>query len=258
MSYKYEIYAMPVAQPSRAILWLAALVGFEYELKVTMPMDCSKEEYLEAVSPFGTIPALVIYDKESGKKVDSILDSLAIASYICDVSGEKGDAWFPKDPMLRAKVIQMSLFGMTVNRNVTLEIFRPFFISHITKQPLALTRKEIDEFLFPKFEGQVVDLFRAQGTLKIGKDGAKDTECADVKCPFLVPEAGRPTFADLANFVETYQLDMLGLCDQVYENRPCFKRWTEAVKAIPGFEKTHEMALGFVKQNFLSMVPKKE
>lgn len=257
-NYKYEIYAMPVAQPSRAVLWLAALTGFEYELKVTMPNETSKEEYLESINPFGTIPALVIYNKETGEKVDSILDSLAIASYICDVTGERGEVFFPKDPVLRAKVIQMSLFGMTVNRTVTYEIFRPFFISYVTKQPLNLTRKQIDDYLYPKFEGQVVDLFRAQGTLKFGKNGAKDTECDQVTCPFLVPQAGRATFADLANFVETYQLEMLGLADQVYANRPCFKRWTDAVKALPGFDKAHEMAQGFVNANFLPHVPKKE
>ncbi len=244
----YVLYAHPVAQPSRAVLWIAALTGFQYELKVTMPgLETGSAEYLDNVNPFGTIPCLVINDKESGKRIAAITDAVGIADFICGTTGEKGEAFLPKDPIVRAKVLSTWMFGAIGARTITFEIFRPLFVSFRTKQPCTLTQAQIDKFLAEDFEGKVVDLSRAAGWTVAKHDGSRDTLVENPVSIFLVPEAGnKPTIADFLNFAETYQLEVLGLLGDIYERRPAFKRWHDAMMKLPGFDKVHETLAGFV------------
>lgn len=256
--YSYVLYAHPVAQPSRAIIWLLALLQFEHQLKVITPgIDTSAPEFLDEVSPLGTIPALLIKDKETGKKVDAITDYLAIADYVCALSGERGTAFLPKDPLVRAKVLQMTVYGQIANRTVTMEIFRPLIIAMRTQQPPQLTKAQIDKFLHPDFEGRVVDMSRAAGWTVAKHDGSPDVDVENPASVFLVPEAGnKPTIADFVNFAETYQLDALGLLGEIYKRRPAFKRWHDAMMAIPGFDKVHEAVKGLCEAQLKTLLPK--
>jgi len=239
-----------VSQPSRALLWLAAFLKIEHDKVIVTPgVDTSKPEFLDKFA-FGAVPGLEIVD---GDKTTHLQDYTAIAAYLCDTAGEAGKLYLPADPISRAKVIALSIHGEISFRSVTMEVFRPLIIAFKTKQPTTLTKEALAKFLSPEFEGKVVDLSRAVGWTKAAHDGSRDQTVENPANEFLV--GAHPTIADLINFAEVVQLEMLGVLGEINERRPAFAKWVAKMKALPGYDAVHAPTIGLIEGELKKMLP---
>jgi glutathione S-transferase len=249
---KLTIYAHPVSQPSRALLWLAALLQVPHEKVIVQPgVDTGKPEFLDKFA-FGAVPALEI-DDGAGKKT-YLEDYTAIAQYLCDVhGGEAGKLFFPTDPIARAKVTGLSIHGQISFRTITYEIFRPLIVAFRTKQPCTLTKEALAKFLSPDLEGKVVDLSRAVGWTKAAHDGTPDPVVEAPENEFLVGK--HATIADLINYAEIVQVEMLGLLDEIFARRPAFARWAAKMRALPGYDAVHAPTKGLIESELKKLLP---
>lgn len=258
MPNKIILYAHPAFAPSRAAKWILDTLGVEYEFKLTTPRkDTDVKEFL-LLFPFGTVPALQVIDEEENTLL-AISELSAIADYVCNISGEKGEALYPKDPIIRAKVLQMVLHGQVSMRQVSISVVRPLNQAFFSKSPCPYNKDHIGNFMKNDFEGKVVDMSRAAGWTKAKHDGSRDEVVENPTTVFLVPEAGnKPTVADFVNYAETYQLESLEVpqLQEIFERRPAFKRWHDAMKALPGWEKAHHAVHEFHKNMLIPLLPK--
>jgi glutathione S-transferase len=258
MPNKLFLYAHPVAQPSRAIMWILKTLGVDYELKLLAPRTPANyaPEFLN-IFGLGTIPALRV-DNEEGKTILAVSDFLAIADYVCSIAGEKGEELYPKDPIIRSKVLQMTLHGQITVRPCAAEVWRPLYLAFLNKTPCPYDKTHLQNFI-KDFEGKVVDMSRAAGWTKAKFDGTRDEVIENPASVFLVPEAGnKPTIADFINYAETYQLEVLEVegYKEILERRPAFKRWDQAMKSLPHWEFAHEAVIGYAKENLIPLMPK--
>jgi glutathione S-transferase len=241
------------------------LLKLQYELKLTFPRrDNNAPQYLD-IFPLGTVPGLQVVDQETNQTLLAVSEYAAIADYACTIAGERGEEFFPtKDPIARAKIVQMVVHAETTMRNVTVEVWRPLFLATLNNQHACPYGKDhIANFLKKEFEGKIVDMSRAAGWTKAKHDGTPDELVENPASIFLVPEVGnKPTVADFINYAEVAVFEVFGgansnyeaVYDEMLNRRPAYKRWTKAMKEIPGWEEMHEPMFKYAKDNFFPLL----
>ena len=256
MPVQYKLYAHPVAQPSRAVLWFCALAQIKHELIVTMVgVDTEKPEFITKF-PLASIPALEVL--EEGKAPVYISDAAAIVAYFAAANVGTARELYPEEPVARAKTVLGICLAQTTHRTVTTTVFRPLFMAFKFKTVCNLSYDDVSKYLV-QFESNIVDLSRAAGWTTPAFDGTRDPVVENPANVFFVAEAGanKLTAADLFLFAEIYQLEVLGLLGEIKERRPAFARWMAAMSKVPVYAEMHATVDGFVNTELKKLMPAK-
>eukprot|EP01059_Diplonema_ambulator_P013868 TRINITY_DN24563_c0_g1_i1.p1 TRINITY_DN24563_c0_g1~~TRINITY_DN24563_c0_g1_i1.p1 ORF type:complete len:224 (+),score=63.00 TRINITY_DN24563_c0_g1_i1:50-721(+) len=200
------LYAFPVSQPARAVLWAMLAEGTKFEYVTVMPGKGTRTKEYMAQGRFPTVPRIV--------DGDFVLnESHAILTYL----GEKEEwALYPKDPQVRAKIQEYFNWHHGNTRKVTTAYFAP------------IVRKDIP---FPK---EVI----AFETL-IATNSLKTLNKILAATPFITGH--NPTVADISAFCEISQClpEIFNLTP--LEPYPHVKAWLARCKTdIPKYEEAHE------------------
>ncbi|KAH8409858.1 hypothetical protein KR222_011016, partial [Zaprionus bogoriensis] len=145
---KMDLYYLPFATPSRAVLMTVAAVGVNPNKKVinTFEKEQLKPEFVK-LNPQHTIPTLV----DNGF---ALWESRAIITYLAEKYG-KDDSLYPKDPQKRALVNQRLYFDLGVLNQSFGEYYYPLFRSEGPADPEKFKKVEAAfEFLNTFLEGQ--------------------------------------------------------------------------------------------------------
>ncbi|XP_060647672.1 glutathione S-transferase D5-like [Drosophila nasuta] len=143
-----DLYYLPFASPSRAVVMTAAAVGVTPNRIVvnTYEKEQLKPEYLK-INPQHTVPTLV----DNGF---SVWESRAIMVYLAEKYG-KDDSLFPKDPQKQAVVNQRLHFDLGVLTQAFGEYYYPIFRDEAPADPEKFKKVEAAfEFLNTFLEGE--------------------------------------------------------------------------------------------------------
>jgi glutathione S-transferase len=207
------VYAHPVSQPSRAVMWALAMNKTEHDFKFIdiLKGEASTDEYL-GMFPAGGVPALddgTVRLQEGG----------AILTYLAETQGWEG-LYPAKDAAKRAKINQWLHWHHEGSRQATNLYIRPLLFGPVFGgKPADCV---IEPFSNAKSPFRDVCL-----TLKFG--ALKDTKflCGD-----------DVTLADLSVYCEFDQLEAFGLLDiaGVAQDFPEVVAWMDRMKALPGHD----------------------
>eukprot|EP01088_Endostelium_zonatum_P005286 TRINITY_DN1683_c0_g1_i1.p1 TRINITY_DN1683_c0_g1~~TRINITY_DN1683_c0_g1_i1.p1 ORF type:complete len:225 (+),score=42.78 TRINITY_DN1683_c0_g1_i1:91-765(+) len=203
-----KIYAHPVSQPSRAVLWLCMINDIPFEMKLIDPMQgqTRSEEFLK-VNPAHGIPAI----DDGGF---TLAESHAIMTYLC--TKHKLTKWYPTDLKQRAKVDEYLNFHHNYTRYATADIFRPTLMALLMKGKTDFTPKKSERF---------------EDALKVLEHNLSQGH------KFIVGD--EPTIADLAAYCEFDQLEYLKLVD-AKSFPPHVQQWINNMKSLPKHKESHE------------------
>ncbi|KAH8388422.1 hypothetical protein KR093_005982 [Drosophila rubida] len=143
-----DLYYLPFASPSRAVVMTAAAVGVKPNRIVvnTYEKEQMKPEYVK-LNPQHTVPTLV----DNGF---SVWESRAIMVYLAEKYG-KDDSLYPKDPQKKALVNQRLHFDMGTLTHAFGEYYYPQFRKEGPADPEKLKKIEAAfEFLNTFLDGQ--------------------------------------------------------------------------------------------------------
>ncbi|NKC00118.1 MAG: hypothetical protein GKR90_16695 [Pseudomonadales bacterium] len=212
-----KIYGVPNSQPVRAVVWLCLMKKLPFEFIMTSQNKAAKApEYLTAVNPRGTIPAI---------DDDGVIlwESHAILIYLCEKHGWS-DLW-PTDLTQRAQVNQYLHFHHRNTREVVIQWSRTLWpaVFGVTNPDKAWIKRNT----FPGLENNSQIVTQALQII----DGMLATT------PYLAGDT--PTLADITAYEE------LGQNQAKYANCTDFSqhthigRWLVAMEEIPAHETTH-------------------
>eukprot|EP00940_MAST-03C_sp_MAST-3C-sp2_P000917 g917.t1 len=138
-----KLYAMPVSQPARAVMWACLANDLKYDLVMTMPggkgENGTKNPKYIAKFPMATIPSL-----EDGDVY--ISESHAI---MCHLAEKHGWDMYPSDPAKRAKINEYLHWHHRNTREITLALFAPLVRRDLKFSPgqIAASRKMVTKVL---------------------------------------------------------------------------------------------------------------
>ncbi|TMW68049.1 hypothetical protein Poli38472_007721 [Pythium oligandrum] len=94
-----QIYAFPLSEPARAVIWLCKINNHELDVKNVnlIKYETKSEAFKTQVSPIGKIPVL----KDSQF---TLTESHAIMIYLAEKYG--WERWYPQDPKVRARILE--------------------------------------------------------------------------------------------------------------------------------------------------------
>eukprot|EP00656_Telonema_subtile_P015901 TRINITY_DN18367_c0_g1_i1.p1 TRINITY_DN18367_c0_g1~~TRINITY_DN18367_c0_g1_i1.p1 ORF type:complete len:253 (-),score=43.96 TRINITY_DN18367_c0_g1_i1:270-1028(-) len=202
-----KIYAIPVSQPARAVLWACLATNTPYELIPTNPgskkPNGTRHPDFLAKFPGGTVPSI----DHDGYYLS---ESHAILTYLAETF--TWESLYPSDPKTRGRIHELFNWHHTNTRMISGALFAPVLrpdlnIQGVEGKVRALTK------VFERFE-----------TILSGS-------------PFLAGSS--PTIVDMACYCEISQCspDLFGLYDlSAYPN---INKWMEACKGIPGYQESH-------------------
>lgn len=223
-----KLYGVPNSQPVRAVVWACLMKGLPFEFIMTSQnKDAKAPEYLKAVNPRGTIPAI----DDNGV---TLWESHAILIYLAEKHGWS-DLW-PQDLVARAEVNQYLHFHHRNTREIVIQWSR-------TLWPSVFGIKDPDpgwikRNTFPGMENnaQIVDQ-----TLKI-IEGMLTTR------NFIA--GAQPTLADIAAYEELGQNQAKYANCTDFSPYPNIRRWLAAMGELPMHDEAHEVwrLLGDINQ----------
>ena len=212
-----KIYGVPNSQPVRAVVWTCLMKALPFEFVMTSQnRDAKAPEYLQAVNPRGTIPAI----DDDGVV---LWESHAILIYLCEKHGWT-DLW-PEQLEVRARVNQYLHFHHRNTRELVVQWSRSLW-------PSVFGVEDPDEGWIKRntFPGMENNAHVARQSLEI-IDGMLN------ESTFLA--ADHPTIADVAAYEE------LGQNQSRYANCTDFtpfaniERWLTRMAELPMHETAH-------------------
>ena len=212
MTNKLKIYAVPMSQAVRAVLWVLFNKELPFELVLTIPgsKDENGSRHPDYLSKFpnGTIPALE--DPESGFL---LAESHAIMCYLCN-KNEWTDL-YPNQHEARAKVDDFLHYHHRNIKEASVGYFAP-----MARPDLGLTE----------------DVINMSKRLFINGLRALETQWLE-KNSFITGDEA--TIADIAAYVEVGQLQsqFTNLFD--FEPFPNVTRWLNAMTQLKGHDDSH-------------------
>ncbi len=213
------VYGQGASQPSRAVLWLLLMKGFEFEFCDVRIDQFGPSGALARIQPTGQVPSI-----EDGDFV--LCEMPAIMAYLCDKHG--WDDLYPRDLQARAYVDQYLHAHHERTRRVMVELMAP----HVTVAFM--------DFLEGRGGDDLLERARRPDKLERGQARVRQIfrliEAAYLRgTPFLCTE--QPSIADIACYEELAQLTWARLFD--FDEFPVLSRWLEAMSRLPGHEAAH-------------------
>lgn len=195
----YLLYTSPLSQHGRRVVSLLEEAGIPYAIE---PIAIEKGEHLgptfAEVNPNRQVPALAVDGK-------ILLESHAIMRFLCDRHGL--DAWYPKEPWIRAQVDQwLDWNHYRLGHNVSAFVVNKVMLGD---------------------DGDSGVIARSEEALAVALQVLENHLGAG---PYLVGEA--PTIADLAVASNVFQL---GFARAVPET-PNIGGWMTQVSQLKGFK----------------------
>ena len=221
------VYGSYLSQPTRFVVWTAALLGKQFEFK---RVDAGAGEHRTPeflkLNPNAVFPVLV--DKSS----DLVLyESNAIARYLCGDSS----SLYPKDPKTRALVDQWLEWKHGSLRQGCAGIVRRRVMKNLMKDYSKHSMAQV--FVEVKEEREIR---QAQEALTILENQLSLTKL------YIVQGTKEPTLADLAVFEEVEQMRMLPssaeapLGSNFAPNFPQVDAWLKRLRQLPKFDEVHK------------------
>jgi glutathione S-transferase len=218
-----KIYGVPNSQPVRAVVWLCLMKRLPFEFIMTSQNKAAKApEYLAAINPRGTIPA--IHDDEGDDDNGVVLwESHAILIYLCEKHGWS-DLW-PTDIVRRAEVNQYLHFHHRNTREIVIQWSRALWpaVFGVTNPDAAWLKRNT----FPGLENNSQIVAQALQII----DGMLDAT------DYLSGQT--PTIADIAAYEELGQNQSKYADCTDYTPFPNIRRWLLAMETLPAHEATH-------------------
>lgn len=215
-----KLYANPISQPSRAILWALKLTNTPFEfVNVDIAKGETRQPDFLKLNPHGKVPVLVDRSVKDPEHPDAegfvLTESAAILEYLADKLN--WDELLPKDPVKRARVHEYLHEHHATVRHSTTQFFAPLFVArHLHK------------------DAAKADQIRADAGKTLAKT-FKYIEDRLSKHKFLVGD--KLTIADLQAVTEVNQI-------AVPEEKPLFdlsvvphvKAWLAEMKKTPHYD----------------------
>nr|XP_026492644.1 glutathione S-transferase E14-like [Vanessa tameamea] len=124
------LYGDEVSPPVRFVMMTASILNIDIEFhKIDLFKNENRTAFYREINPLQKVPAMQVGDLK-------IVDSHAIALYLCQVAGDK--YLYPQDPALRAKVNQMLFFNSSTLFRIDSYIMSNYF----ARQPVNETTVE--------------------------------------------------------------------------------------------------------------------
>jgi glutathione S-transferase len=140
-----KLYAMPISQPARAVIWLLECKSVSYKLINTMPggrgsNGTKHASYLKKF-PMGTVPSLSYGDDIY------ISESHAIMSFLADKYG--WDDFYPKNLASRSRINAYLHWHHRNTREITIGLFAPTMRPDIkfSESQIKLSTKAVSKVL---------------------------------------------------------------------------------------------------------------
>lgn len=212
-----KIYGVPNSQPVRAVVWSCLMKALPFEFVMTSQnRDAKAPEYLTAVNPRGTIPAI---DDEGVV----LWESHAILIYLAEKHGWR-DLW-PDDLVTRAKVNQYLHFHHRNTRELVVQWSRTLWPSVFeVENPDA---GWIKRNTFPGMENNA----------HITRQSLEIINGMLTASAFLA--ADRPTLADIAAYEELGQNQAKYANCSDFSDYPAIERWLVAMGELPMHDAAH-------------------
>ena len=214
-----KLYGVPNSQPVRTVVWACLMKGLPFEFIMTSQnKDAKAPEYLKAVNPRGTIPAI---DDEG----TILWESHAILIYLAEKHGWS-DLW-PDDIVARAEVNQYLHFHHRNTREIVIQWSRTLWPSVFDiKDP---DPNWIKRNTFPGMENNAQIVDQALQIIE-GMLGVRDYIAGD-----------HPTLADIAAYEELGQNQAKYANCTDFEPYPNIRRWLVDMGKLPMHEEAHEI-----------------
>ena len=215
-----RIYGVPNSQPVRAVVWPCLMKGLPFELVLTSQnKDAKAPEFLGAVNPRGTIPAI----DDDGVV---LWESHAILIYLCEKHGWR-DLW-PSDLEHRARVNQYLHFHHRNTRELVIQWSRVLW-------PAVFAKADPSEAWLRRntFPGLVNNEDVVARTL-----GILDAMLAEAS---YIAGPGGITLADIVAYEELGQNQPAYANCTDYQPYPNIRRWLETLAGLPAHEEAHEV-----------------
>ncbi|TMW68048.1 hypothetical protein Poli38472_007720 [Pythium oligandrum] len=202
-----QIYAFPVSQPARAVVWLCKLNNHAIEIKtVNMQKGETKTEtFKKEVSPIGKIPVM--------KDGDFMLtESHAIMIYLAEKHG--WEQWYPRDPKVRARIHEYMNWHHH-NARLSSEVF-----FNVLMKNLGRSTPAVEASL--KKKGRTVGAILKILEFWLEREGNE----------YLASKL-HPTLADMSCYNEVVQLEVMGELVGLETKYPKFFAWLKRMKSLP-------------------------
>ena len=210
-----KLYAMPISQPARAVMWLLEWKELEYETINTMPggkkTNGTKHPTFLKKFPMGTVPSMSYGNVHMS-------ESHAIMKFLCEKHG--WDDAYPSDLSTKSRIDEYLHWHHRNTREITLGLFAPIMRPDIkfTKSQIKSSTKAVQKVL----------------SFIERKLNTRKWLCTDAS----------PSVADLAAYCEIGQCQKM-YCDLIdFAPYPNIRRWMSQCETIPGYEASHAMLKG--------------
>eukprot|EP00002_Diphylleia_rotans_P002012 TRINITY_DN1122_c0_g1_i1.p1 TRINITY_DN1122_c0_g1~~TRINITY_DN1122_c0_g1_i1.p1 ORF type:complete len:225 (-),score=45.43 TRINITY_DN1122_c0_g1_i1:63-737(-) len=204
------LYAHPVSQPSRAVMWLlmANKIPFDFKLIDFMKGETRTPDF-KAINPNGSVPVI----DDDGF---ALYESNAILAYISNKHNLT--SWYPTDPKVRGKIDQYLHWHHGNSRLTTTQFFRPVLMAAMAGGAPAKEDLEKGAAVVKKFLAVAeTEYFKTEGGFMFGAE---------------------PTIADLAFYCELDQLEVLKLFD--FSEFANVSAWMKKMQTVPAFAESHK------------------
>ena len=212
-----KIYGVPNSQPVRAVVWTCLMKDLPFEFVMTSQnRDAKAPEYLTAVNPRGTIPAI----DDDGVV---LWESHAILVYLAEKHGWR-DLW-PDDLVTRARVNQYLHFHHRNTRELVVQWSRTLWPSVFeVENPDA---GWIKRNTFPGMENNA----------HVARQSLEIINGMLTASTFLACE--QPTLADIAAYEELGQNQAKYANCTDFDGYPAIERWLPAMGELPMHDTAH-------------------
>ena len=214
------IFGVPNSQPVRAVVWLCLMKQLPFEFRMTSQnRDAKQPEYLAAVNPRGTIPAI----DDDGVV---LWESHAILAYLCEKHGWH-DLW-PTDVVRRARVNQYLHFHHRNTRELVIGWSR-------TLWPAVFGKEDPDDGWLQRntFPGLQNNAEVCERTLRIIEGMLGESR-------YLAGESA-PTIADISAYEELGQNQAAYANCTDYTPYPGIRRWLDDMARLPAHDVAHDV-----------------
>ena len=214
MPPKLTLYGTDLSQPCRAVSWALRAHDAQFDYVHVMPgskkpQGTRHEAFLKELNPNGTVPVLVVGEREL-----VLPESNAILVYLAETL-KWDDVWPANDVNTRAKIMQWMSWAPRNSREFTIGLFAPVlrpdlrFSADVTEERKR-TCKAVAKFLDSQLDGRA----------------------------FLVPGHAGPTLADNGGVADIGQTQDLGVLEIApYKH---LRAWLTRMRQLKGYEETHE------------------
>ncbi len=223
-----KIYGVPNSQPVRAVVWTCLMKRLPFEFIMTSQNRAAKQpEYLTAVNPRGTIPAI---DDEGLV----LWESHSILTYLCEKHGWT-DLW-PADLAQCARVNQYLHFHHRNTRELVIQWSRALW-------PAVFEVKDPDAAWFKRntFPG-------LQNNVEVVENSLEIVEGMLSRDPFIAGASA--TLADISAYEELGQNQAKYANCTDYAPYPNIRRWLVDMEQLPSHAEAHAIwnLIGDIKQ----------